>query len=60
MAGSQTDRTDVSMSRFPRLTERVDEARNPANNLALAMAFSGVGLIGTFMPMMLAGLALYL
>ncbi len=48
------------MSRFPRLTERVDEAHNPANNLALAMAFSGVGLIGTFMPMMLAGLALYL
>lgn len=47
------------MSRFPRLTERVDEAHNPANNLALAMAFSGVGLIGTFMPMMLAGLALY-
>jgi hypothetical protein len=48
------------MSRFPRLTERIDEAHNPANNLALAMAFSGVGLISTFMPMMLAGLALYL
>ena len=48
------------MSRFPRLTERVEEAHDPANNLALAMAFSGVGLICTFMPMMLAGLALYL
>ena len=44
------------MSRFPRLTERIDEAHNPANNLALAMAFSGVGLISTFMPMMLAAL----
>ena len=48
------------MSRFPRLTERADEAHNPANNLALAMAFSGVGLIATFMPMMLAGLAFYM
>jgi hypothetical protein len=47
------------MSRFPRLTERVDEAQNPANNLALAMAFSGVGLIGTFMPMMLAAFYLW-
>jgi len=44
------------MPRFPKLTERIDEAHNPANNLALAMAFSGVGLIGTLMPMMLAAL----
>jgi len=45
------------MSRFPRLTQRVDEARSPANNLALVMAFSGVGLISTFMQTMVAGLA---
>jgi hypothetical protein len=48
------------MSRFPILTERVDEAHDPANNLALAMAFSGVGLISSLMPMMLASLAWYL
>jgi len=45
------------MSRFPRLTERVDEAHNPANNLALAMAFSGVGLLSMLMPVMLGSLA---
>ncbi len=48
------------MPRFPKLTERADEAHDPANNLALAMAFSAVGLISTFMPMMLGGLAWYL
>ena len=45
------------MRRFLRLTEHVDEARSTANNLALVMAFSGVGLITTFMPMVRAGLA---
>lgn len=47
------------MPRFPKLTERIDEAHNPANNLALAMAFSGVGIIGTLMPIMLAALYLW-
>jgi len=44
------------MLRFPRLTERVDEAHSPANNLALCMAFSGVGLLSMLMPVMLAGI----
>lgn len=44
------------MSHFPKLTDRIEEAHNPANNLALAMAFSSVGLISTLMPMMLAAL----
>ncbi|HKF70904.1 MAG TPA: hypothetical protein VKB68_04085, partial [Stellaceae bacterium] len=53
----RTDLPGLAMSRFPRLTQRVDEARSPANNLALVMAFSGVGLISTFMQTMVAGLA---
>ncbi|HEV3175136.1 MAG TPA: hypothetical protein VGZ72_04070 [Stellaceae bacterium] len=45
------------MSSFLKLTERHDEAHNPANNLALAVAFSGVGLLNTLMPLMIGGLA---
>lgn len=45
------------MARFLKLTERYDEAHNPANNLALALAFSGVGLLNSLVPLMLGGLA---
>ncbi|HXP75252.1 MAG TPA: hypothetical protein VN823_13995 [Stellaceae bacterium] len=44
------------MFRLPKLTERVDEAHNPANNLALCMAFSGVGLLNLVMSLVLGGL----
>ncbi len=44
------------MLRLPKLTERVDEAHDPANNLALCMAFSGVGLVSLVMPLMLGGI----
>jgi len=43
------------MFRIPKLTERVDEAHNPANNLALCMAFSGVGLLNLVMSLVLGG-----
>jgi hypothetical protein len=39
------------MLRFLRLTERHDEAHSPANNLALALAFSGVGLLNALLPL---------
>ncbi|HXP75635.1 MAG TPA: hypothetical protein VN823_15940 [Stellaceae bacterium] len=45
------------MPRFPKLTERHDEAHSPANSLALALAFSGVGLLNAMMPLMIGGLA---
>ncbi len=45
------------MLRLPRLTERVDEAHSPANNLALCMAFSSVGLLNLAMPLILGGIA---
>ena len=45
------------MLRFLSLTERHDEARSPANNLALALAFSGLGVINALMPLTLGGLA---
>ena len=45
------------MSRSLKLTERIDEAHSPANNLALAMAFSGVGILNTLMTLMLGGVA---
>ena len=45
------------MLRLPKLTERVREAHDPANNLALAMAFSGVGILNLVMSLMLGGIA---
>jgi len=45
------------MLRFVKLADRHDEAQSPANNLALALAFSGVGLINALMPLTLGGLA---
>ena len=45
------------MSRSLKLTERIEEAHSPANNLALAMAFSGVGILNTLMSLILGGLA---
>jgi len=45
------------MFSFLKLTERHDEAHSPANNLALALAFSGVGLLNALIPLMLGGLA---
>jgi len=45
------------MLRFIKLTERHDEAHSPANNLALALAFSGVGLLNALLPLTLGGLA---
>ncbi len=45
------------MLRSLKLTERYDEAHSPTNNLALAMAFSGVGLLNAFMPPVLGILA---
>jgi len=45
------------MLRFLKLTERHDEAHSPANNLALALAFSGLGLLNALMPLTLGGLA---
>jgi hypothetical protein len=45
------------MLRFLKLTERYDEAQSPANNLALALAFSGVGLLNALLPLTLGGLA---
>lgn len=44
------------MFRLPKLTERVDEARNPANNLAVCMAFSGVGIVNLVMSLTLGGI----
>ena len=44
------------MLRFLKLTERHDEARDPVNNLALALAFSGVSIVNALMPLMLSGL----
>jgi hypothetical protein len=44
------------MFHLPKLTERVDEAHNPANNLALCVAFSGVGLLNLVMSLVLGGL----
>jgi len=45
------------MSRSLKLTERIEDAHNPANNLALAMAFSGVGILNTLMTLVLGGFA---
>jgi hypothetical protein len=45
------------MPRSLKLTERIDEAHSPGNNLALAMAFSGVGILNTLMTLMLGGFA---
>ena len=45
------------MLRFLKLTERHDEAHSPANNLALALAFSGVGLLNALVPLTLGDLA---
>jgi hypothetical protein len=45
------------MLRFLRLTERHDEAHSAANNLALALAFSGVGLLNALLPLTLGTLA---
>ena len=41
---------------FLKLTERYDEAHSPANNLALALAFSGVGLLNALLPLTLGSL----
>ena len=43
------------MSRSLKLTERIEEAHSPANNLA--MAFSGVGILNTLMTLVLGGFA---
>ncbi len=48
------------MPSFLKLTERYDEAQSPANNLALALAFAGVGLINGLVPLMLGAYALRL
>jgi hypothetical protein len=45
------------MLRFLKLTERHDEAHSPVNNLAVALAFSGVGLLNTLVPLTLGSLA---
>jgi hypothetical protein len=45
------------MPNFLKLTDRYDVAQNPANNLVLALAFAGVGLLNGLMPLMLSGLA---
>ena len=45
------------MPSFLKLTDRYDVAQNPANNLVLALAFAGVGLLNGLMPMVLSGLA---
>ena len=45
------------MLRFLRLTERHHEAHSPANNLALALAFSGMGLLNALLPLTLGALA---
>ena len=44
------------MFRLPKLTERVDEARNPANNLVVCMAFSSVGIVNLVMSLTLGGI----
>jgi hypothetical protein len=43
--------------RFLSLTDRHGAAQGPANNLALAPALSGHGLINALMPLTLVGLA---
>lgn len=45
------------MLRFLKLTERHDETHSPADNLALALAFSCVGLLDALMPLTLGGFA---
>ena len=45
------------MLHFLKLTERHDEAHSPVNNLALALAFSGLGLLNALMPLTLGGFA---
>ena len=45
------------MLHFLKLTQRYDEAHSPANNLALALAFSGVGLLNALLPLALGSLA---
>ena len=46
------------MVRFSlKLTERYDVAQRPANNLALTLAFAGVGLLNGILPLMLGSAA---
>ena len=46
------------MSRFSfKLTERYDVAQRPVNNLALTLAFAGVGLVNGILPLVLGNAA---
>jgi hypothetical protein len=53
----ETAASEIPMLRFLKLTERHDETQSPANNLALAVAFSGVGLLNALLQLTLGSLA---